>query len=361
MEIKGYAKGFVMRQIIVIVCLCFLCVMSACKKAKEVKEDVPEEKFREESYEVAPISYYNEICVIEDCLYYCDPDRNATLYAYNMKTKEEVCITEQSGKLQKTQRGYFYLSGNLVYQLDGLEVKLFCELPEDGEFLGFFQNKIIWCKSERYVEKRLDGGGRERFSRQSILWQEMEDAQSKIEISVEASEQLYSILPEQGCLGMIGVSTEGVYFAQDKESAPMCGLYYLSCNTKEVRLVIESDIMGIYDYNEVVLVKGYDSIGYECLFLVDTMTQNIQKLKDSEGAFGVLMQDGKIYYDGAEAIRCYIVEDNSCEVLSEGEIYSHQPYSEMAMYEDYLILRHCYGYYFVVLDLETGEIKQVSD
>lgn len=348
-----------MKRIVIMACICFLCVLVSCKNEEEKKET----PMVEDSLDCddAPIGYYNEICVIEDYLYYCDPDRRAALYAYNMKTKEEVCVTEQSGQLYKTQRGYFYLSGNLVYQLDGLEVTLFCELPEGGEFIGFSQNKIVWAKREHYTEILRDGTPFERFARQSILWQKMEDAQSKIEISVEASEQLYSILPEQGHLGMIGVSTEGVYFAQDKESAPMCGLYYLSCNTKEVRLVLESDIMGLYDYDDVVLVKGYDSIGYECLFLVDTTTQNIQKLKDSEGTFGVLMQDGKIYYDGAEAVRCYTVEDNSCEVLSEGEIYSYQPYSEIVMYKNYLILRHCYGYYFVVLDLETREIKPVSD
>lgn len=355
-----------MRRIIIMLCLCFFCLVG-CKKEKVQTEETEEAAQTEISIEDSdggcggtPVDYHNEICVIEDCLYYCDPDRNAALYAYNMKTKEEVCVTEQSGKLLKTQRGYFYLSGDFVYQVDGLEVTLFCELPEGGEFIGFSQNKIVWAKREHYTEILRDGTPFERFARQSIWWQEMEEEQAVFQISTEASEQLFYISPEQGQVNGVGVATEGIYFDLCKEASSICGLHYLTYETRKVEFVLASElIMTMHFENDLALVYGSDTTGYDCWFLIDTKTQEVQKLRNSEGSDYALFHEGKVYY-GGKAVWCYTPENDTYEVLS-ADRYSDLDYSEAALYKNYLIMRHGYEYSFYVLDMETREIKPVSD
>jgi len=351
-----------------LLCLCFSC-LAGCKKVKvqtEGTEGVAQTESSMEDFSVgccddAPIGYYNEICVIEDCLYYCDPDRKAALYAYNMKTKEEVCVTELSGQLYNTQRGYFYLSGDFVYRLDGLEAILFCELPEDGDFIGFFHNKIVWAKRERHTEMREDGSSRERFARQSIWWQEEEENDSVVKISTEVSKQLYYIPQEQGHLGTIGTTEEGIYFEQNMEIAPYNVIYYLPYETKEVKQVMEGELWNVLFYDDkTVLLRAEDHTGFIHLFRANPITLEIQKLNYSNLSGIVLLQDGKVYYNGDNAIRCYTITDDTYKVLS-ADRYSDLDYSEVALYKNYLILRHGYGYSFYVLDMETREITPVSD
>lgn len=350
-----------MKRIIIMACICFLCVMVSCKKAEEEKDEIPEMELIT-GCDYAPVGYYNEICVIEDCLYYCDPDRDAALYAYNMETKEEVRVTKLRGKLYNTQRGYFYLSGDFVYRLDGLKVTPFCELPEDGDFIGFFENKILWTQRERYTVMREGGTSLEWFDRQSIWWQETEKSESVVRISTEDSEQLYYIPQEQGHLGTIETTEDGIYFEQNMEIAPYSVIYYLPYETKEVKQVMEGELWNVLFYNEkTVLLRAEDHTGFIHLFRVNPITQEIQKLKNSKLVGFALLQDGKVYYDGEDGeIRCYTITDDTYEVSSNKK-GGRVDFAEAALYKNYLILRHGYGYTFYVLDLETGEIKQVSD
>lgn len=363
--------GFVMKRVLCLATLCGFAFLSACKKVEDKPmmelQNISEEaglQIAEGGCEMPP-EFHNEIYAIGDVLYYCDAERDSALYAHNMKTDEEVLVTSTPGKLYRTQRGNFFLVDNKsVYKVAGSELTLFCEMPEDGEFLDLYQDNIVWVKRERHTEEYKIGSKTETttlFTRQSIWLQEMEDTDEVIRISTEASEEIYHLSEGTGYIGDVGVTSKGVYIERlEEDTQQPSGLHYLEFGGKEVKFLFEGEVHRIYPTpEEFFLLEGEDETGYDCLFLLDTKTQEIKKIEGSETADFGLIQDGKVYYGGT-AIRCYNIADGSSEILSEGDIYSHQDYSEAVLYGKHLIMRHITGGYFAELDLRNNRIKRVN-
>ncbi len=355
--------GGIMEKVVCLMALCGLAFLSACKKAEDMpiegQQNVPEKEVLQniEGGCETPPEFHNEIYAIGDVLYYCDPERDAALYAHNMKTGGEVLVTSTPGQLYRTQRGNFFLVDTNVYKVAELELTLFCEMPEDGEFLDLYQDNIVWVKRERHTKEYKIGSKTEtvtRFTRQSVWLQEMEDTDEAIRVSTEASEEIYHLSREIGYIGDVGVTSEGVYIGLAD------GMYYSEFGAKEAKCLFEEEIQKIYPTtDEFVMFESYDETGYDCLFLLDTETREIQKIEGSETSDFALIQDGKLYYDGT-AIRSYHIADGSYKVLSEGDLYSAQDYSEAVLYGKHLIMRHITGGYFAELDLRNNRIKRVN-
>lgn len=361
-------SGVIMRKIMCLVALCGLASLPACKKVEDMPIEEPQNVQEKEVIQMAeggcemPPEFYTEIYAIGDVLYYCDPERDCALYAHNMKTGEEVLVTSTPGMLYRTQRGNFYVVDyKSVYTVADAELTLFCEMPEDGEFLDLYQDNIVWVKRERHTEEYKQRDRQIPFTKQSIWLQEMEDTDEVIRISTEASEEIYHLSRKIGYFGQMGVTSEGIYIEQIKgDTQQPSGLYYLEFGAKEAEYLFEEAVLRIYSTpEEFFLFESYDEIGYDCLFLLDTGTQEIKKIEDSETVGFGLIQDGKLYYDGS-AIRCYNLADGSYEVLSEGDLYSYQDYAEAVLYGKHLIMRHITGGYFVVLDMSNNTIKRVN-
>lgn len=111
---------------------------------------------------------------------------------------------------------------------------------------------------------------------------------------------------------------------------------------------------------EFVVFKGLDKTdGNYAYYVIEPESFTVQKLENSAGWSVVRVLDGKLYYID-EVIRYYDLKDGSRRDLSEYSTYSHQAYLYADFYENTLILRHGYGYYFVILDMETGTLERVQ-
>lgn len=294
-------------------------------------------------------SYQMELCLEGDVLYYCDHNREAELYAYNLQTGEEVMVTEQQGYPYKTNHGCFYLIGDLVYEIEGLQLQFLCEVPEDGEFLDYTEGNILWAKRNRFLREDF-----EYFSRQELYLQERPEGKDDLLLSKEASEKLYDLSDSTRSFFNVVWMGEKLYIGQGD------GLFCLNLAVKEIKQIYNEDIMGVYTDGESLVFKGYVEGSDYMLLYVEPETGEVREIDRALGGIFLLLKDGVVYYRGT-GIASYDIRNDSAKKISVDSQYSHQDYYMAELYGDTMILRHGYGYYFAVLDMITGEVKRVTE
>lgn len=289
-----------------------------------------------------------ELCLEGDILYYCDHNREAELYAYNMQTGEEVMIAEQQGYPYKTNHGCFYLIGDFVYEMEGLQLQFLCEVPEDGDFLDYKEGKILWAKRNHFLREDF-----ECFSRQELYLQKRPEGKDDLLLSKEDSEKIYDVSDSTKHFYNVAWMGEKLYIGQGD------GLFCLNLAAKEIKQIYDKDIMGVYTDGESLVFKGYVEGSDYMLLYVEPETGEVREIDRTLGNVFLLLKDGVVYYRGI-GIASYDIRNGSTKKLTEDSQYSHQDYYMAELYGDTMILRHGYGYYFAVLDMITGEVKRVT-
>lgn len=294
-------------------------------------------------------SYQMEICLEGDILYYCDHNREAELYAYNLKTGEEVMVTEQQGAPYKTSHGCFYLIEGLVYEIEDLQLHFLCKEPENGDFLDYADGKILWAKRNHFTVREF-----ESFSRQVLYLQEGSLVGDDLLLSEEGSEKIYDISDSVNSFFDVAWMGEKLYIGQED------GLVCVNLTTEEKTQVYHRDIMGVYtDGTFLVFESRADDPGYR-LFYIEPESGQVRKIEDAGGDVFLLLKDGVVYYKSS-GIAKYDIESGITEKLTKDSPYSRQDYYMAEIYENTMILRHGYDYYFAEFDVSEGEVKRVTE
>lgn len=292
----------------------------------------------------------NKIVMEGDCLYYNDPEREGAMYAYNMQTKKEICISKLHGEVYRTTHGLFYLSENEVYKIVASEIVKLCELPGDGEFIDLYQDKVVWAKWNKVQKSSY-----EYVLKQSICLQNVTEGENVVSVSEPTSKKIYDISGTDDCINDVLFVEDELYIAQES------GLYCLNYSTMELRCVFENDIMMLCSDKEDILFKGIDVSVQDkySLYTFNKKTKIVQKINSTYEPDFAMIKDGMVYYNDG-GVMLYDISENEYNILSNDSIYSNQAYTEVAVYNEYIILRHGYGYYFVILNRNCNEIKKLD-
>ena len=306
------------------------------------------------------------IYVLGDWLYYCDHDRSWALYAQNLKTGEEKLVAEEAGTPYQTAHGFFYVQGKMVYEIAGFELKPLCQLPEYGEFEDYVQGKVYWVARYRFTKN-----GFEYYSRQSLHVQEItsgiaetaEQAElagrieaaertEAVNISAEASDTVYDISDGTDIIGDVLLLKDTIYIAQSG------GLYVLQNGAAEAEHIFNEEIWALYSDGTSVVFRTENS-PYD-IYRVLPEGNMVQRLVEEINGTFVFLHEGCIYYNNG-AIMSYHLEKESSRVLSDDTGKGNQAYIPAAVYENYLILRHGYGYTMYLFDMEKNVFENFAE
>ncbi|MBQ8799103.1 MAG: hypothetical protein IJZ55_06020 [Lachnospiraceae bacterium] len=272
------------------------------------------------------------------------------MYAYNMQTKEESCISKLHGEVYKTSNGLFYLSENDVYKIAAPTLEKLCELPEDGEFVDLYRGNVVWTKSSK-VQK----GSYEYVLKQSIFLHNATESKNVSAVSESDSKKIYDISGATDHIKNVILVEDEFYIAQES------GLYCLDYSTMASQCVFENDIVMLCADKKDVLFKGMDESDSDrySLYTFKTDVKGVQKINSTYEPNFAMIKDGMVYYNDG-GIMLFDIPEKEYKVLSKNSIYSNQAYTTVAIYNEYVILRHGYGYYFAILDRSRNEIKKLD-
>lgn len=339
------------------VAICLVLGLAACNANKEkgIENEMTESGLQKEEVSDAcsqtDDSLQSEAFAVEgDYLYYNDPERAGALYAYHMQTGEEILVSGLRGEVYRARNGLFYLSGRMVYKIVASAAEPLCELPEDGEFIDFYRDKIVWVKRNN-VEKGLY----EYSLKQSVYLHNITTEAATL-VTASASEMMYDISGTDDYIKNAVFTENGVFIAQQT------GLYCLDYETRESRCIFEKDIAMLCGDKDDILFKGInpaDEDKYSLYTFKSNNTDVMQKIDSTYEPNYAMIKDGTVYYDD-DGVMLYDVSEGEYKTLSKDSVYSNQAYTAVDIYGDRVILRHGYGYYFVVLNKCSGNIEKLD-
>lgn len=338
------------RKLLFMISLFNLCAFTACNvhengkdRRGAVMESNQEENVNKshdlvQGFNMAQAGIY----ISDEWLYYCDSERDAALYAYNLHTKEEMCVTELQGIPYKTPHGFFYLVEKKVYEIKAFEAMLLCELPECGEFIDYAQNKVIWTARGNVTVDSF-----EYYPKQSIhLWKK--DGEGTITRS--SSKMLYDISSGSDSIGDVILINNVLYIGQSN------GLYCLDCETMEIECIFENDILHLSaSDDEIIIFNGLEDAGGSSYSLYALHLENrlVQKIDHSAGSTFAAVNDGVLYYNSS-GIASYDLKDGSYKALSADLTLGRQAYTEATFFENCLVLRNGYNYRMYLYDIRNN-------
>lgn len=301
-------------------------------------------------------SYSGEIFISDGWLYYCDPLRDCTLYAYNLKTKEEKLITDRQGTLYKTYHGGFYLIAKELYMIKDLDLSLLCELPEEGEFVDCCQNKIYWTARRRFMVDSFE----QAVPQYLYAW----DMDSKDAVAKDSSECIYDISATEHIIGSFLVLDDTVYIGQSD------GMYLLDCETKEVKRIFERSTLKqpyigvleqMYTDGEYIVFQGAGGEeGTYWLYAITPEADSPQEIWAATNTF-TATKEGVLYFNNP-GILSYDFKDGSDRRLDGDSKFGGLSYHFVDFFEDCIVLRMEIvgesGYNSIyLLDMSTGTIE----
>lgn len=287
-----------------------------------------------------PQSFSGEIFVSDGWLYYCDTLHDGVLYAYGLDTKEKELITDKQGTLYKTCHGGFYLIGSKLYEIKELGLVLLCELPEDGRFVDYYQNKIYWTGERRLASRSYECD----FNQYLYVW----DMDSEGKVTKDSSECIYDISATTDNIVSFMILGNAAYLGQTD------GMYLLDCATKEVKCIFEREVMGqTYTDGEYIVFKGRGEDGGYWLYAITMGNDSPQQIWSATGTFAAI-KDGILYFDNP-GLLCYDLSDGSEQTLSFGTGISGG-WGFVDFFGEDMILRHAYGYDIYLFDRSEDKI-----
>lgn len=276
--------------------------------------------------------YSTEIYVFGEWLYYCGSEYDSGLYAYNLKTREDIQITEDTGIPLRTSHGFFYNIKGKVYEIQEFALKFLCELPEKAVLVDYNQDTAYWIV------------GRE------ALYAGKADAE-KIVLE-EAARVLYRISEEEKPILRVKILDEKAYVER------FDGLYLVDFKTLETKCILKEEISLIVSSVEEDYLLVRVKSGDEGLYVVFPENNTVQKIDGIDVNFA-LLHEGNVFYNG-KGIRSYSLKDGNVEILSD-ENYQDRggSYGGVAFYDHYLVLRGEFICDIYLFDVQTGEIEHI--